>query len=43
MKLFNSVPAGVRGTVTAILAEHNAMVDEDQILLTIRPDGAAVP
>lgn len=41
MKLFNTVPAGVRGTVTAFLVEHNAMVEEDQILVTIRPDAPA--
>jgi acetyl-CoA carboxylase biotin carboxyl carrier protein len=38
MKLFSSVKAGVAGTVEAVLAENEAMVEEGQPLLAIRPD-----
>jgi acetyl-CoA carboxylase biotin carboxyl carrier protein len=37
MKLFNTVSAGVAGTVVEIVAENNTMVEFDQILFTIRP------
>lgn len=39
MKLFNSVKAGVAGTVTGILVENGAMVEYDQVLITIKPTG----
>lgn len=38
MKLFNSVKAGVAGTVIKILAENAAMVEHDQVLMLINPD-----
>ena len=38
MKLFNSVKAGVAGTVTKILVENGAMVEHDQVLMLIKQD-----
>ncbi len=38
MKLFSSMNAGVAGTVTAILAENEALVQQDQPLILIKPD-----
>ncbi len=38
MKLFSSMKAGVGGTVTAILVENQALVQQDQPLLLIKPD-----
>ncbi|MBI3043406.1 MAG: acetyl-CoA carboxylase biotin carboxyl carrier protein [Betaproteobacteria bacterium] len=38
MKLFNSIKAGVSGTVVKILAENAAMVEHGQPLMYIRPD-----
>ena len=38
MKLFSSISAGVAGTVTAILVENEAMVQQDQPLILIKPD-----
>lgn len=38
MKLFNTIKAGVAGTVVAIHPQNNSMVEYDQLLLTIRPD-----
>lgn len=38
MKMFNSVTAGVRGTVVKILAENEAFVEYGQPLITIRPE-----
>ena len=37
MKLMNSVRAGVRGEVVEILAENEALVEYDEILLRLRP------
>jgi acetyl-CoA carboxylase biotin carboxyl carrier protein len=37
MKLFNSVKAGVDGVVQSICVENGAMVEYDQVLVTIRP------
>ncbi len=37
MKLMNSVCAGVRGEVVEILAENEALVEFDEILLRVRP------
>jgi acetyl-CoA carboxylase biotin carboxyl carrier protein len=37
MKLMNSVCAGVRGEVVEILAENEALVEYDEILLRVRP------
>lgn len=37
MKLMNSVPAGMAGTVTEILAENGALVEHGETLLRIRP------
>lgn len=39
MKLFTSVPAGIAGTVTRVLAENGAPVEMGQPLFAIRPDG----
>jgi acetyl-CoA carboxylase biotin carboxyl carrier protein len=38
MKLFSTLKAGVAGTVTAIPASNEAMVQQDQVLVVIRPD-----
>jgi biotin carboxyl carrier protein len=38
MKLFNSVKAGVTGTVTRILAENGKMVEHGQVLIHVKPD-----
>ena len=38
MKLFNSVKAGVAGTVIKILADNAAMVEHDQVLMLIKQD-----
>lgn len=38
MKLFNAVEAGVDGTVVAIKARDGALVEFDEVLMTIRPD-----
>lgn len=37
MKLFNSIPAGVSGRVSEILAEDGAMVEHEQPLIRIEP------
>jgi acetyl-CoA carboxylase biotin carboxyl carrier protein len=37
MKLFNSVKAGVDGVVQSICVENGAMVEYDQVLVTIKP------
>ena len=38
MKLFNSVKAGVAGTVVKVVAENGAMVEHGQVLVYIKPD-----
>jgi acetyl-CoA carboxylase biotin carboxyl carrier protein len=38
MKLFTTLKAGVAGTVTLIAAANEAMVQQDQVLVVIRPD-----
>ncbi len=38
MKLFNSVKAGVAGTVVKILAENGSMVEHGQALVYVKPD-----
>ena len=38
MKLFTSLAAGVAGTVTAILVANEALVEQDQPLVVIKPD-----
>lgn len=38
MKLMNSVCAGVKGEVVEILAENEALVEFDEILLRVRPE-----
>jgi len=38
MKLMNSVEAGVKGTVTHVLAENAALVEHGQPLIAIRPE-----
>ncbi len=38
MKLFNSVKAGVSGTVTRVLAQNGALVEHGQPLVFIQPD-----
>lgn len=38
MKLFNSIRAGVNGTVVKICAENAAMVEFNQVLVHIKPD-----
>lgn len=37
MKVMNSVPAGVAGTITAILATDGVMVDPTFVLMHVRP------
>ena len=37
MKLFNSVKAGICGTVAGVHVENGAMVEYDQVLITIKP------
>ena len=37
MKLFNSVKAGVAGTVASILAENGSMIEHGQVLILIQP------
>ena len=37
MKLFNSVKAGVSGTVVKVMAENGAMVEFGQVLMLIEP------
>lgn len=39
MKLFNSVEAGVAGTVSRILVEDGELVEHGQVLMTVRPAG----
>ena len=39
MKLFSTLRAGVAGKVTAIPAANEAMVEQDQVLVIIAPDG----
>ena len=39
MKLFSTLKAGVAGTVTAIPVSNEAMVEQDQVLIIIKPDG----
>jgi biotin carboxyl carrier protein len=43
MKLFNSVKAGVAGTVVKILAENATMVEYGQPLLLIEQELVATP
>jgi acetyl-CoA carboxylase biotin carboxyl carrier protein len=38
MKLYNTVPAGVAGTVVEILIESGTMVEEDAVLFRVRPE-----
>ncbi|MPZ61453.1 MAG: acetyl-CoA carboxylase, biotin carboxyl carrier protein [Propionibacteriales bacterium] len=40
MKMFNSVPAGVRGEVVELFAENEAFVEYGQPLMAIRPQDA---
>ena len=37
MKLFNSISAGCRGTVTRILASNAEAVDHEQVLMVVEP------
>jgi acetyl-CoA carboxylase biotin carboxyl carrier protein len=39
MKLFSTLKAGVAGTVTAIPVANEAMVEQDQVLVVIKPAG----
>lgn len=39
MKLFNSIPAGIDGTVVAIHAENAALVEHNQPLIYAMPAG----
>ncbi len=39
MKLFSTLKAGVAGTISAVPASNEAMVEQDQILIIIKPDG----
>jgi acetyl-CoA carboxylase biotin carboxyl carrier protein len=38
MKLFNTVKAGVNGTIARIAVENGAMVEFDQVLFVVKPD-----
>jgi acetyl-CoA carboxylase biotin carboxyl carrier protein len=38
MKLFNTVPAGVNGTIVEIVAENGQMVEHDAVLFRVRPE-----
>jgi acetyl-CoA carboxylase biotin carboxyl carrier protein len=38
MKLFSTLKAGVAGTITAIAVSNEAMVEQDQVLILIKPD-----
>jgi acetyl-CoA carboxylase biotin carboxyl carrier protein len=38
MKLFSTLKAGINGTISAIPASNEAMVEQDQILVVIKPD-----
>lgn len=38
MKLFNSIAAGVDGTIVKISAENAAMVEFNQVLIHVKPD-----
>jgi acetyl-CoA carboxylase biotin carboxyl carrier protein len=38
MKLFNTVNAGVNGTILSVVAENAAMVEQDDILFVVQPD-----
>jgi acetyl-CoA carboxylase biotin carboxyl carrier protein len=40
MKLMNYIPAGVRGTVTKVLAENEQAVESGTPLFRVEPDGA---
>ena len=37
MKMFNAIPAGVSGTVEAVLVEGNQLVEYGQALFRVRP------
>lgn len=41
MKLFNSVEAGVAGTVAEIVADNATAVEQDQVVLYVRPTAAS--
>jgi acetyl-CoA carboxylase biotin carboxyl carrier protein len=41
MKLFSTLKAGIAGTVTAIPAANEAMVEQDQVLIIIKPEGGS--
>ena len=38
MKLFNTVKAGVSGTIVEILVENGAMIEHDAVLFRVRPE-----
>jgi acetyl-CoA carboxylase biotin carboxyl carrier protein len=38
MKLFNSIAAGVDGTVVKICADNAGMVEFNQVLIHVKPD-----
>jgi acetyl-CoA carboxylase biotin carboxyl carrier protein len=38
MKLFSTLKAGINGTITAIPASNEAMVEQDQVLIIIKSD-----
>ena len=38
MKLFSTLKAGVAGTITAIPVSNEAMVEQDQVLIIIKPE-----
>lgn len=41
MKLFNSIKAGIDGEIVQILVEDGELVEYNQLLIVIRPSGAA--
>ena len=38
MKMFNAVPAGVSGTVMAVLVENSQLVEYGQAMFLVRPE-----
>jgi acetyl-CoA carboxylase biotin carboxyl carrier protein len=43
MKMFNSIPAGVRGVIAEICAQDSQFVEYGQVLFRVRPAGPVPP